>query len=68
MLKEFGGDYRVLRVVFASNDPIATLHAIRTEKYSIITLLDCLEMLDVRDTMREEEIFQEKQRQLNKGN
>lgn len=63
MIKEFSGDYRILRVVFASSDPIATLNAIRNGTYSIITFLDMLEMLDVKETLREEEIFIEKQKQ-----
>lgn len=67
MVKEFSGDYRILRVVFSSSDPIATLNAIRNGTYSIITFLDMLEMLDVKETLREEEIFIEKQKQQSGG-
>lgn len=66
MIKNFKGDYRILRVVFSTENPIATLHAIRSGQYSIITFLDMLEMLDVRDTLREEEIYQGKLKQKGK--
>lgn len=54
MIKEFKGDYRIMRVVMASDNPINTLQKIRTNQYSIITLLDVLEMLDVKDTLEEQ--------------
>lgn len=38
-----------------SSNPIDTLHSFRTGKYSIITLLDMLEMIDVQTTIREDE-------------
>ena len=63
MLKEFKGDFRVMRVVFSSSDPIDTLHKIRTNQYSIITFLDMLEYLDVKDTIAENERFVAKQSQ-----
>lgn len=63
MVKEFSGDYRILRVVFASSDPLESLHKLRRGEYSIITLLNMLEMLDVKETLREEEEFQIKQKQ-----
>jgi len=44
-----------MRVVMASSSPIDTLHNFRTGKYSIITFLDMLEMIDVQTTMREDE-------------
>lgn len=47
----------------ASDDPVATMSAIRKGEYSIITLLDTLEFLDVADTIKEEEAFQAKLRQ-----
>jgi hypothetical protein len=56
MLKDWKGDYRIMRVVMASSDPIDTLHKIRTGQYSVITLLDMLEMLDVKDTIMEDEM------------
>lgn len=55
MIKEFSGDYRIMRVVMSTSDPIETLHKIRTGYYSIITFLDMLEMLDVQATIREDE-------------
>lgn len=67
MIKEFGGDYRILRVVMESKDPLETLHNIRTGKYSIITLLDMIELLDVRDTIREDEEYRMKVIQKNSG-
>lgn len=43
-----------MRVVLSSSDPVETLHNFRTGKYSVITLLDMLEMLDVKETMTED--------------
>lgn len=63
MLNEFKGDFRVMRVVFSSSDPMDTLHKIRTNQYSIITFLDMLEYLDVKDTIAENERFVAKQSQ-----
>lgn len=60
MLKEFKGDYRIMRVVAASDNPIETLHKIRTGQYSVITLLDTLEYLDVQATIREDEEMRRK--------
>lgn len=66
MLKEWKGDFRIMRVVMASSDPINTLHRIRTGQYSIITLLDMLEMMDVQQTIMEDEMkSRERQAQQN---
>lgn len=66
MLKEWKGDFRIMRVVMASSDPIDTLHKIRTGQYSIITLLDMLEMMDVQQTIMEDEMkSRERQAQQN---
>ena len=55
-----------MRVVMASSDPIDTLHKIRTGQYSIITLLDMLEMMDVQQTIMEDEMkSRERQAQQN---
>lgn len=54
MLKEFSGDFRVYRVVMASDNPLDTLSSLRKGEISIITFLDMLEMLDVQETLREE--------------
>lgn len=43
-----------MRVVLASSDPVETLHNFRTGRYSIITLLDMLEILDVKETLTED--------------
>jgi len=43
-----------MKICMASSDPIETLHKIRTDQYSIRTVLDILEMLDVRETIRED--------------
>lgn len=63
MIKEFKGDWRILRVVSSSSDPIETLHRIRTGQYSIITFLDMLEYLDVKETLSEDERHLAKQAQ-----
>lgn len=55
MEETFKGDYRVLRVVMASDNPIDTLHRIQTNQYSIKTFLDVLELLDVKATIEEEQ-------------
>lgn len=62
MLKEFSGDYRVMRVVMASNNPLETLHKIRTNQVSIITFLDTLEFLDVKNTIDAEALLEEKEK------
>lgn len=62
MLKEFSGDYRVLRVVMASDNPIETLHKLRTNQISIITFLDTLEFLDVKATIDAEALREEKEK------
>ena len=59
MTRLFKGDYRIVRVVLASNNPIETMAAINSGRYSIITLLDTLEMLDIQDTFKEESRFQD---------
>jgi hypothetical protein len=63
MLKEYKGDYRIMRVVMSSNDPIQTLHKINNNEYSIITFLDMLEMLDVQATLKENEVYKQKIKQ-----
>lgn len=56
----------------SSSSPIDTLHNFRTGKYSVITLLDMLEMLDVQETIREDEEkrmeAKRKQEQAARGN
>lgn len=46
-------DFRIMRVVLASNNPIETMHNIRNGKYSVITLLDVIEILDAKATIEE---------------
>lgn len=53
MVKQFSGDFRIMRVCMASSNPIETLHDIKNGRYSIKTFLDTLEMLDVQVTMQE---------------
>lgn len=60
MIQEFGGDYRIYRVCMESSDPIETYHKIKMGHYSIATFLDVLELLDVRDTIREDKIEMDK--------
>lgn len=43
-----------------SKDPLTTLQNLRMGHYSIITLLDMIEMLDVRDTIKEDQIEMDK--------
>lgn len=62
-MKEFKGDYRIMRVVFSSDNPMEVLHKFRTGQYSVITLFDMLELLDVRETIREDEIIRQKAKQ-----
>ena len=54
-----------MRAVFSSSDPIETLHKFNTGQYSIITLLDMLELLDVKETLEEDE---RKRAELNANN
>lgn len=67
MLKEFSGDFRLLRIVMASSDPIETWHNIKMGRYSIRTVLDMLEMLDVQETIREEARIQSERERAKKG-
>ena len=46
----------------ASSDPLETYHKIKNGHYSIATFLDVLELLDVRDTLREDQVETEKQK------
>ena len=49
-----------MRVVFSSSDPMETLQKFNSGYYSVITLLDMLEMLDVKETIREDQERQQK--------
>lgn len=60
MMKEFDGDFRVYRVVMASNNPIDTLHKLRSGAYSVITFFNMLEMLEVQRTIEEDINYQRK--------
>jgi hypothetical protein len=62
MMREFGGDYRIVRVCMESKDPLETYHKIKTGHYSISTFLDFLEILDVKETLKEDQIEQEKRK------
>lgn len=65
MEKSFKGDYRVMRVVMSSSNPIETLHKIQTNQISLLTFLDMLEMLDVKMTVEEDQkLAQEKKQRL----
>lgn len=55
MQESLSVDYRIMRVVLASDNPIDTVHKIRTGVYSIRTLLDTLEVLDAKATIEEYE-------------
>ena len=49
-----------MRVVFSSSDPMETLQKFNSGYYSVIALLDMLEMLDVKETIREDQERQQK--------
>jgi hypothetical protein len=53
MMKEFSGDFRVMRVIFASSDPIATLHHLH-HTYSYKTFVDMYEYLEAKETLEED--------------
>lgn len=48
-------DYRIMRVVLASSNPLETVQEINSDRYSIIALLDTLEILDAKITLEEYE-------------
>lgn len=54
MEKEFSGDWLIYRICMSTPNPLETLHNIRNDKYSVNTILQYVEMLDVKDTMRED--------------
>lgn len=58
----FNGDYRVVRVVLESKNPIETLHNLRNDKYSIFTFFEMLEILDIKQTMVEDGEYVNKNR------
>lgn len=58
----FNGDYRVVRVVLESKNPIETLHNLRNDKYSIFTFFEMLEILDIKQTMIEDSDYVNKSR------
>lgn len=62
MLEMFNGDYRVVRVVLESKNPIETLHNLRNDKYSIFTFFEMLEILDIKQTMVEDSEYVNKNR------
>lgn len=61
--EKFKGDYRIMKVCMASNNPLETLQGIRNGSYSVRTLLDILEMLDAKATIEENEMLKMKQEQ-----
>lgn len=65
MQENFSGDYRVMRVVMSSDNPIETLHKIRTNQYSIHTFMDMLEMLDVKSILEDYE-YEKNRIEINK--
>lgn len=54
-------DYRIMRVVLSSSNPVETMHKINTGGYSIITLLDTLEVLDAKSTIEDYELSRKQQ-------
>lgn len=57
MLKEFQGDYRIIRIISTSSDPMETIHKFNTGYYSIRTLLDMFEVMDIQDTIKEDDEY-----------
>ena len=55
-------DHRIMRVALASGNPIDVIHSINTDCYSIITLLDTLEILDTKVTLEEFEMDKARRR------
>lgn len=53
LAKEFSGDYRVMRVIFSTSDPLKTLVDLQTT-ISYKRFLDYLEMLDAKATIEED--------------
>jgi len=53
MIEDFSGDYRVMRVMFATSDPINTLHNLK-HVYSYKTFIEMYEYLDAKETIDED--------------
>ena len=60
-------DFRIMRVVLSSNNPMDTLHKIRNGEYSVKTLLDVIEILDAKATIEEFETARAKAMANNSG-
>jgi len=53
LVENFSGDYRVLRVIFSTSDPLRTLEELHTT-ISYKRFMQYLEMLDVKATIDED--------------
>jgi hypothetical protein len=53
LAKEFSGDYRVMRVIFSTSDPLKTLVDLQTT-ISYRRFIEYVEMLDAKATLEEE--------------
>lgn len=53
LAKEFSGDYRVMRVIFSTSDPLKTMVDLRTT-ISYKQFIDYVEMLDAKATLEED--------------
>lgn len=51
----------------SSKDPVTTLQRIRSNKISLITFLDILEMLDVKDTIEEQRMKEAREEERRKS-
>lgn len=60
MLKDFGGDLRTYRICMSTSDPLETYHRMESGRYRMSTLLDYIEMLDVKETIHEDAAEYEK--------
>lgn len=53
LAKEFSGDYRVMRVIFSTSDPLKTLVDLQTT-ISYRRFIEYVEMLDAKATLEED--------------
>jgi hypothetical protein len=53
LAKEFSGDYRVMRVIFSTSDPLKTLVDLQTT-ISYKRFIEYVEMLDAKVTLEED--------------
>jgi hypothetical protein len=62
LAKEFSGDYRVMRVIFSTSDPLKTLVDLHTT-ISYKRFIEYVEMLDAKATLEEDTRRREAEKQ-----